>query len=248
MKTKIIILAAGKGTRMGSELPKVLVPLHGRPMMDYLLAAVRASGAEDRPIVVVSPDNRDLIAQTLAAYDFEIAIQDQQLGTGHAVACARSYLDRDVDNVLVLYGDQPFLRAESIKTFCELTPTALTIMSTILPSFDGWYHNFYHLGRIARDSNGHVRAIVEYKDANDEEKAITEINLGFMCFNKQWLLDNIDKLNANNKAHEFYLTSLVDIARNQGFSIDCLPIDSREAMGINSREELSIAEGLATKE
>ncbi len=244
MKTKIVILAAGKGSRMGSELPKVLVPLHGKAMINHLMEAIAASGNNQRSVVVVSPDNRNIIAQNLVAYDLDYAIQDQQLGTGHAVACARTSIEEEIDNVLVLYGDQPFLKAASIKIFCELEPEALTIMSTILPSFEGWYHNFYHLGRIVRDENNNVKAIVEYKDATDEEKLITEINLGFMCFNKGWLFANVDKLTANNNAHEFYLTSLVDIARHQGIAVNCLPINSDEAMGINSYEELTIAESL----
>ena len=242
--TQIVILAAGRGTRMGSELPKVLVPLNGKPMINYLMEAVMASELNFRPIVVVSPDNKEIISQALSAYDVIYAIQDKQLGTGHAVACARPHVNPTAENILVLYGDHPFLKTESIVQFIKLKPEALTIMPTVLPSFDDWYHNFYHLGRIARHEFGEVKGIVEFKDASDEDKLIKEINLGFMCFNKDWLFTNIDALKDDNKAHEFYLTDMVKIAFSQGHKIDTLPIEPREAMGINSPDELHIAEAL----
>lgn len=245
MKTKIIILAAGKGTRMGSELPKVLVPLNGKLMLHYLMDSVVASGVDNCPIVVVSPSNKQIISEALVGYNIEFAIQDQQLGTGHAVASARAVVPVETENLLVLYGDHPFLTGDSIKEFGKLEPEALTIMPTVLPGFHDWYHNFYHLGRIDRDENRAVRGIIEYKDATEDEKTIKEINLGFMCFNKEWLFSNIDKLQNNNKAHEFYLTDMVKIAVNQGYIIGALPIEPREAMGINSLEELKIAEDLS---
>ena len=242
--TQIIILAAGKGTRMGSELPKVLVPLNGKPMIHYLIESVMAAKPELKPIVVVSPDNKEIISQALSAYELEYAIQEQQLGTGHAVACARELVDAKAENILVLYGDHPFLRSESISAFLKLSPEALTIMPTILPDFEGWHHNFYGWGRIVRNQTGEVRAIVELKDANEEEKLITEVNPGFMCFNKNWLFANIDKLRDDNKAHEFYLTDMVKIAFEKDFSVSTITIEPHEAMGINSPEELSIAESL----
>ncbi len=243
--TQIIILAAGKGSRMGSELPKVLVPLNGKPMINYLMESVLAAKPELKPIVVVSPDNKEIISEALVDYEVEYAIQDQQLGTGHAVASARDLVGADTENILVLYGDHPFLKTNSIQTFLELKPEALTIMPTVLPSFDSWYHNFYHLGRIVRDEKGMVSGIVEFKDSSDEEKLILEINLGFMCFNKKWLFENIDKLQDNNKAHEFYLTDMVKIAFSQKHVVNTSPIEPQEAMGINSPEELKIAEGIS---
>lgn len=244
MKTKIVILAAGKGTRMGSDLPKVLIPLNGKPMLHYLMDSVAAAGVDDCPVVVVSPSNKEIISDALSSYKVEFAIQEQQLGTGHAVASARAAVPAEAENLLVLYGDHPFVTTDSLVQFGKLEPAALTIMPTVLPGFHDWYHNFYHLGRIDRDEKGEVRGIIEYKDASDAEKTITEINLGFMCFNKEWLFSNIDKLQDNNKAHEFYLTDMVKIAVSQGYAIGTLPIEPREAMGINSLEELKIAEGL----
>jgi len=240
--TRIIILAAGKGTRMNSELPKVLVPLNGRPMIKYLMDAVVASGVDECPIIVVSPSNKEIISETLKEYKAEYAIQDQQLGTGHAVACARNYLDEKTDNIIVLGGDQPFLKPESIRSFNQLRHDALTVVSTLLGNFDGWHSNFYHLGRIIRGINNKVEKIVEFKDANNEEKLVTEINTIVMCFNRDWLFKNIDNLNNNNNQHEYYLTSLVNIAFEEGYEVDAVNIDPHEAIGINSQEELTVAE------
>ncbi len=240
--TQIIILAAGKGTRMNSDLPKVLVSINKRPMIDHLMEAVSLAKPKVKPIVVVSLDNKEIISQTLSKYDLKYAIQDQQLGTGHAVSCAMSLVDERVKNILVLYGDHPFVKSTSIENFLKLKPESVTIMPTNLPNFDNWYHNFYSWGRIVRNSLGKVEAIVELKDASEEEKLITEVNPGFMCFNKKWLIDNILKLQNNNKANEYYLTDLIKIAFNQNHEIETVNVSPKEAMGINSLEELKIAE------
>ena len=242
--TQIVILAAGKGTRMNSELPKVLVPLNGRPMIKYLMDSVIASFVDVRPIIIVSPDNQNIIKEALSDYNLEYVIQDKQLGTGHAVSCARSYINQDTKNIVVLYGDHPFLTSSSIKKFAALEHDALTIMPTVLPDFEDWHHNFYHWGRIVRGEDGLVKGIVELNDTNDAEKLITEVNPGFMCFNKEWLFLNIDKLKDDNKAQEFYLTDMVKIAFQSGDKIGTINIEPKEAMGINSLEELQIASSL----
>ncbi len=242
--TRIIILAAGKGTRMNSELPKVLVPVNGRPMIQYLMDSVIASGVDSCPIVVVSPDNKKIISEFLKGYKVEYAVQDKQLGTGHAVACTRNHLDETVDNIIVLGGDQPFLKPESIKRFNQLKHKALTVVSTLLGNFDGWHSNFYHLGRIIRGANDQVEKIIEFKDASDEEKLVTEINTIVMCFNRDWLFKNVDNLNNNNNQHEYYLTSLVNIAFKEGYEVKAINIDPHEAIGLNTQDELNIAEGL----
>jgi bifunctional UDP-N-acetylglucosamine pyrophosphorylase/glucosamine-1-phosphate N-acetyltransferase len=242
--TRVIILAAGKGTRMKSELPKALVPLKDRPMIKYLMDSVVASGVDPKPLVVVSIDNHNIISRALKEYDIQYVIQAEQLGTGHAVACARGYFDEDVDNIIVLYGDHPFLTAESIKKFAAVNQEALTIMPTRLPDFSGWHQNFYHWGRIIRDAKGEVKRIAEFKDATQEEKEITEVNPGFMCFNNDWLFKNISRLSDDNTQKEYYLTDMVNIAFEQGHRVGTINLEPREAMGINSEEELKIAEGL----
>jgi UDP-N-acetylglucosamine diphosphorylase/glucosamine-1-phosphate N-acetyltransferase len=245
--TRIIILAAGKGTRMNSELPKVLVPLKNQSMIKYLMDSVVASGVDARPIIVVSPDNKEIISAELKDYNVEYAIQEKQLGTGHAVAAAQDALDKNDDkpnNIIVLYGDHPFLKAESIKRFSQLMPEALTIMPTNLPDYDGWRQNFYHWGRIIRGASGNVEKIVEFKDASDEEKLVTEVNPGFMCFKADWLFKNLAELRNDNNQKEYYLTDMVKIAFNEGYEITTINIEPHEAMGINSLEELQAAENL----
>lgn len=245
--TRIIILAAGKGTRMNSELPKALVPLKNRPMIKYLMDSVVAAGIDSRPMVVVSPDNKEIIGQELKEYNIEYVIQDKQLGTGHAVACAKESLEKNdikFDSILVLYCDHPFIKSESIRNFAILKPETVTIMPTNLSDFDGWHQNFYRWGRIIRGANGRVEKIIEFKDASEEEKLVTEVNPGFMCFNTDWLFDNVSRLQNNNNQQEYYLTDMVKLSFDDGFEIGTISIEPHEAMGINSLEELSIAENL----
>lgn len=245
--TRIIILAAGKGTRMNSELPKVLVPLKNRPMIKYLMDSVVAAKVDSRPIVVVSPDNKEIISQELKDYNIDYVVQDKQLGTGHAVACAQAVLnnsDIKLDTILVLYGDHPFLKSESIRSFANLMPDAVTIMPTNLPDFESWHQNFYRWGRIIRGANNKVEKIVEFKDASEEEKLVTEVNPGFMCFNSDWLFKNISALQNNNNQQEYYLTDMIKLAFEAGYEIGTANIEPHEAMGINSLEELGTAENL----
>lgn len=241
---RIVILAAGRGTRMNSDLPKVLVPLNGRIMIKYLLDSVFEAGLDAKPLIVVSPENIDLIKKELTEYNLEYVVQDQQLGTGHAVACVQKYLDKATDKVLVLYGDHPFLQSNSMKKFLEADNESLIIMPTKLSNYDGWQQNFYHWGRIIRGVNNKVERIVEFKDATDEEKLITEVNPGFMCFNYKWLFANIENLKNNNKSAEYYLTDMVSLAFAAGHEVKTINIEAKEAMGINSLEELEIAVAL----
>ena len=246
--TRLVILAAGKGTRMNSELPKVLVSLKNRPMIKYLLDSVTLAAVDPHPIVVVSPENREIVGQALQEYgQLEYVIQTEQLGTGHAVSCTQEIINREspeAENVIVLYGDHPFLMDESIRQFAAVNPAAVTIMPTRLPDFIGWHHNFYPWGRIVRSASGAVEAIRECKDASEAEKLITEVNTGFMCFNKNWLFTNINRLRADNKQKEYYLTDMVGISFADGQTVGTIQIEPSEAMGINSLEELKIAEDL----
>lgn len=244
---QIIILAAGKGTRMGSDLPKVLVPLQGKPMVAHLLDSVMTAKPELDPILVVSPSNKEIIKESLANYSLRFAIQEQQLGTGHAVGAARNEVDPRASHVLVLYGDHPFLGSKTIERLLKLKPQAITLMPTLLPDYSSWHANFYYFGRIIRDDEGKIKDITEYKDATEKEREILEVNPGYMCFNKEWLFANIDKLQANNQAHEFYLTDMAEIAAQGGYPIDSERVDPIEAMGINKAEELEIAEALKDK-
>ena len=229
---------------MDSDLPKVLVPLNGRPMIKYLMDALLASGSNARPIIVVSPDNQEIISHALLDYQADYVVQAEQLGTGQAVACAVPQLQPGTDHVVVLYGDHPFLKPDSIRRFISLEQPAVTIMPTVLPDFSDWRQNFYHWGRIVRGEGGRVERIVEFKDASEAEKLITEVNPGFMSFNRRWLEENISRLRNDNKQAEYYLTDLIKLAFDGGYPVGTTAISPEEAMGINSRQELEAAASL----
>lgn len=243
---KIVILAAGRGTRMNHDLPKLLVPINNKPIIEHLAKAIISSGVDKNPIVVVSPDNEELTRRALAGYDCQYAIQQEQLGTGHAFACALNEIKEGVDHVLSFYGDHPLVRPETIKNLASHKNGVLTMMTTVVPDFEEWRHNFYHWGRIVR-RNGRVEAIVEFKDAPEEIRSIREVNPGFYCFEYAWLKGNINKLKNENVQKEYYITDLVQIAFNQGIKIDTFAIDPKEAIGINSKEELEVAQNLINK-
>ncbi|HKK54339.1 MAG TPA: NTP transferase domain-containing protein [Patescibacteria group bacterium] len=240
--TDIIILAAGKGTRMNSNLPKVLVPLQERPMIHYLLDSIVKSNINTKPIIVVSPDNHEQMQEALKEYDVRFVVQDRQLGTGHAVFSAKD--ESSADKTLVLYGDHPFLSSESINNFVSKDVEALNLMSVKVDDFSAWKKAFYHWGRLFRDENNKLEKIVEFKDASESEKEITEVNPAMFIFNSSWLWENISNLDNKNKQEEYYLTDLVSSAFKQGTEIKTIQIDAKEAIGINSLEELEIAEKL----
>jgi bifunctional UDP-N-acetylglucosamine pyrophosphorylase/glucosamine-1-phosphate N-acetyltransferase len=244
---QIIIMAAGKGVRMQSELPKVLVPLNGRQMLTYLLDSIAKTQPALKPIIVVSPNNQKMIAAALKNYDVQYVIQEQQLGTGHAVASAKDYIDPLATDIFVLNGDHPFYKAETIKNFPLKHEGILSMITVILDDFKDWRSIFYHLGRVIRDGENNARRIVEFKDATDEEKKILEINLNCFCFNKDWLFSHIHNLNNQNKQSEYYITDLVKMAFDEGHKVKIFSIPPQEGIGINSREELEIAEKLLTE-
>lgn len=243
MKTQIIILAAGKGKRMGTDLPKALVVLKGKPMINYLAEAVVDSQVCEKPIVVVSPENKEAISEELKDYNFNYAIQSEQLGSGHAVSCALGMLAADVEKVVILYCDHPFFSADLIKKISNLETDSLILVPSVVPDFNDWHQNFYHWGRIIR-SNGGIEKIVEFKDALPEEIEIKELNTGVMAFDASWLIKNIGLLNNKNNQGEYYLTSLAEIAFGENRNILSISVDPREAMGVNSPEELLLAENL----
>ncbi len=238
---QIVILAAGKGTRMNSDLPKALVSLNDRPMIHYLLDSVKASNIDTNPIVIVSPDNHEIIATSLSSYQVQYAFQKEQLGTGHAVACVKDLIRPETENVIVLYCDHPFITAGSLNKFSEMKVETVLVMPTKLPDFSDWRHNFYHWGRFVRNENNEIEKIVEFKDATPEERLITEVNPGFMAFNNSWLWPNIELLSNDNASHEYYLTSLPGIASTHGYKVASIFIEPQEAIGINSQEELETA-------
>ena len=240
---KVVILAAGQGKRMNHELPKVLVPIKGKPMIEYLVKAIKKSGIDNEPVIVVSPDNKDIIQKALRRYKCKYALQDKQLGTGHALACAKKVISKSVDHIFCFNGDHPFIKAETIKRIGWSHDGVITMMTTGVKDFKGWRKVFYHWGRVLRHY-GHIKAIVEFKDANEKIRRVREVNPAMYCFDAKWLWRNIKRLKNNNSQEEYYLTDLVKQAFGQGLRVESFPIDPEEAIGINSKEELEVAENL----
>ncbi|MCF7820337.1 MAG: NTP transferase domain-containing protein [Candidatus Pacebacteria bacterium] len=240
--TEVIILAAGRGTRMGSDLPKVLTPLAGRPMISYLLDSILEFDKNIQPVIVVSPEGKKHIEEALLGYNFKIAIQEQALGTGHAVLSAKDKISSQANKVLVLYGDHPFISSNSISKLLSVHDDNLSLMSVELEDFSNWRKNFYHWGRLYRDEDGNLERIIEFKDASDSEKEIKEVNPAIFCFDSKWLWDNIAKLKNNNKQGEYYLTDLIKTAFDLGTIVKTTPIEAKEGVGINTPEELDIVE------
>lgn len=242
--TKIVILAAGQGKRMGLDYPKVLAPLNGKPIIKYLLDSVVSSGIDKEPVIIVSPAGEKIIKDELKDYNLCYAIQKEQLGTGHAVLSAKNALAENTKKVIVLFGDTPFISQKSLSKIVSTDIKSLLIMSSALPDYDSWHNNFMKLGRIIRDKDGKIIKIVEYKDASEEEKKVLEINVGVMAFDYKWLFKNIDRLKNNNNQNEYYLTDLAFMSFEQKIPIASVVVEPKEAVGINDKEALKMCDNL----
>jgi bifunctional UDP-N-acetylglucosamine pyrophosphorylase / glucosamine-1-phosphate N-acetyltransferase len=235
MPLSLVVLAAGLGSRMNSELPKVLHPLGGAPLLAHALRAGAALGP-DR-VVVVTGHGAEAVAR--AARDFEpdavIAHQAEQLGTAHAVAQARAALQGVTGDVIVLYGDTPFVRAETL----EAMLAARTRHAVVVLGFEAADPGRY--GRLVM-AGDQLERIVEFKDATEAERAITLCNSGVVCADAMTLFQLIDQVDNRNSAGEFYLTDIVGIARHSGLSVGVVRCDESETLGINTRAELAAAE------
>lgn len=247
-KTQIIILAAGKGKRMNVEIPKVLVNFNGKPMIDYLIQATMHSGFTGKPILVVGYKKEEVIEYIgdKATY----VVQEEQLGTGHAVKVTEGSISDNIDNILVLYGDAPSVTGAMIANLVAVhnsSNCSLTMATVTIPSFDDWYQVFYKpFSRIVRDENGKIIRSVEFKDASESEKEIKEVNPCYFCFKKEWLFEHLAKLKNENAQGEYYLTDLVGYAASEK-SIASVSISPEEALGVNSIEELQRLEKIISK-
>lgn len=233
--TVAIILAAGKGTRMKSPLPKVLHEVCGRPMVEYVIDAAREAGATR--IVVVVGHQADLVRQTLAGHDdVEFALQAEQLGTGHAVMVCESNLAEHSGPVLVLAGDTPLLKSATLAGLLsdlESNEAACVIGTATTDANEG-------LGRIVRDDAGNFVKIVEQRDATDEEKQIREINTGCYAFDGARLFEALNQVRPQNDQAEYYLTDCPAILLAAGHTVVAADrFDIREAMGVNTPEQLA---------
>src|SRR3989344_1336329 len=242
-RTRVVILAAGKGTRMKSDLPKVLALLNGKPMISYLLEAVRKSGVDPRPVIVVEYEKEKVMNTLGTGYDY--AIQAEQLGTGHAVMSTEGMLKNNTDQVVVFYGDHPFIKPETIKNLVNThlqSGRKINMGVVKVADFEDWRAFFYTDSRLIRNENGNIVKDVQFRDASDEEKKTKEVNPCYFCFSADWLWQKLKILNTNNDQKQYYLTDLVKIAIEEKTEIGSVEIDPYEALGADSKEELEMLE------
>lgn len=233
-----VIMAAGKGTRMKSKLPKVMHSLAGKTLIEHVLDTVTQVGIE-RPLVIVG-HGREEIGTRISERAFLI-VQTEQLGTGHAVMQALPYLDLDgAQTVLVLSGDQPLLKAETLQALIELHEiqgVSATVLTAIMDQPFGY-------GRVIKNGDSVIK-IAEEKDATFEQRQIKEINTGTYCFKGSALKEALVKITAQNAQGEYYLTEVFDVLLKLGEKVLAYcTLDSNEALGINSRGQLAQAEGI----
>ncbi|MFK7822505.1 MAG: bifunctional N-acetylglucosamine-1-phosphate uridyltransferase/glucosamine-1-phosphate acetyltransferase [Planctomycetaceae bacterium] len=229
-----IVLAAGKSTRMKSELPKVLHDVCGRPLIEWVLDAARGAGV--KKLIVVVGHKADLVRDALSgADDITFALQEEQKGTGHAVMVCRDQLEDHNGPVMILAGDTPLLQGESLKTLVDAQQAgAACVVGTADTEAN------FGLGRIVRDGEGNFVKIVEQKDATPDEAAVTEINTGCFVFDNQLLLKALEHIQPNNAQAEYYLTDCPAILLQEGFPVQAsCTLNIHEAKGVNTRVELA---------
>lgn len=230
----VVILAAGKGTRMKSSLPKVLHAVGGQPMLARVLRTAQPLNA--RQTIVVLGHGKEQVQPCVATHGAVAVEQTEQLGTGHAVMQALPLLQRDDARTLVLFGDVPLIRAETLAGLVSQAGAGcLALLTTHMPDPRGY-------GRIVRDEAGEVCAIVEEKDASDEQRRIHEINTGIMLIPNGFLHEALPALGNDNRQGEYYLTDLIGMARRRGLRITAVSCAPDETLGVNDRLQLAEAE------
>lgn len=261
-KIQPIILAAGNGKRIIQEamaeglgeLPKVLYPLQGRPLIDYVLDGVAAAAEqvkEDaiellKPIVVVK-FMQELVREHLGERVTYVEQNPAPLGTGHAVLVTESAVPTEVDQVLVLNGDMPAWQPSTIaKVLRQAAQTKSTLTLATVDFTDPHFDTvFFAYGRIIRDAQGKLLKIVEQRDTDAAELKISECNPSLYCFDRSWVFKALHQLKNDNSQHEYYLTDLLGMAIEQGRAVQTVPVaDWREALGVNTLEQLHLTEKL----
>ncbi len=235
MNLKVVILAAGKGTRMRSSLPKVLHKLADKPLVEHVINAAQALSPEQ--IVVVYGHGGDVVPSTLKHLNVEWAKQVEQLGTGHAVEQGMVNINRE-GVVLVLYGDVPLTSTNTLRNLLDIgsKEKCMGLLTAELANPTGY-------GRIVRGNEGHVERIVEQKDASESEKKIQEINSGILCANAGQMRDWLTKLENNNAQGEFYLTDVIELAVNDGVTVKTVSAEQLwEIDGVNNKQQLATLE------
>ncbi len=237
--TRVIVLAAGKGTRMKSDLAKVLHPINGRPMIIQVLETIQKTAPQE--IYLIVGHQAEKVVATVTAFKPICVEQKEQLGTGHAVMMVEPQLTGRDGITIITCGDVPLLRQETLQNLKAehlKNKVSATIITAVLADAG-------HYGRIIRDQEGFVEKIVEYRDASEQERACREINSGIYCFNTAELFEAIKQISTNNDQREYYLTDVIGILKKKGRSIGAYIIeDNNEIHGINTPEDLALAERL----
>lgn len=230
-----IILAAGKGTRMKSKLPKVLHKVCGKPMLQHVIDAAKSAGST-REVVVIG-NGAELVEKTISNVEF--VLQAEQLGTGHAVLCTKDKFANTKDTVLVLCGDTPLFTGALLKNFVDKhlqSNAAATVLTAVMPDATGY-------GRIIRTDNGNFEKIVEDKDATAHERQINEVNAGIYCFDTEKLFAALAKVKNENAQGEYYLPDVLTILKGDNEKINAvIAEDYTQTLGINSRVQLAQAD------
>ena len=233
MGLSVVILAAGKGSRMNSNKPKVLQTLAGKELIRHVVDTAENVGVDN--IIVVTGHLHEQVEQSLSDKNVKFVYQKEQLGTGHAVLECLPYINKN-DKVLILYGDVPLISLEVLKNLSKTHDSDLGVLTAFVDNPHG-------LGRIVRDKFGLVQEIVEEKDATDIQRQIKEINTGIYCVNESLLAQWIPKIEANNIQKEYYLTDIVKFAKDDDVAINIShPVNEYEILGVNDRLQLASLE------
>lgn len=236
-----IILAAGQSKRMGGAQPKVLLPLLGRPMINYVLGAVRPL-APDKILLVIG-NSAETLKQEVRASDIEFVLQPEPRGTADAVMVCRDYLVRPEEPVMVLCGDVPLVTTESLQRLLEVYYRERALVSLITAQFD----NPTGYGRIVRNGTGDVTSIVEEQDASPEVREIREINSGIYVFQTRPLLQALATIGQNPITKEYYLTDTIQWIACQGRVVGVVTHNPEEILGVNTPKELARVEAILKK-
>ena len=236
---KSVILAAGKGTRMKSDKPKVVHQVMGKPMVYYSIEAARQAGADEVCVIVgyKADEVKSAIAASVNDVKVDYALQEEQLGTGHAVKCAADFIGRDGD-VIILCGDTPLVTGDTLRKaldFHKDSGNGVTVISAMLDDPFGY-------GRIIRDGDS-LAKIVEQKDADEAEKAVQAVNSGMYIFDSAALQDALSQISNDNAQGEYYLPDAIEIIKKMGLPASAVPMDDADQIrGVNTLEQLADAE------
>ncbi|MEG0772555.1 bifunctional UDP-N-acetylglucosamine diphosphorylase/glucosamine-1-phosphate N-acetyltransferase GlmU [Clostridium sp.] len=233
-----IILAAGEGKRMNSDTPKVLHKVCGKEMINHVIDNIRNCKIED--ITVVIGKGAEKVRKGTESRNISYSVQEEQLGTGHAVMCAEDFLKDKSGTVAIFVGDGPLITEDTVNSLVNYHEDGnykATILTSIMNS-PGKY------GRIIRNSSGEVERIVEFKDCSEEEVKVKEINSGMYCFDIESLVNTLSKLNNNNNQGEYYLTDVIEILKKEGKKVGAVDVPVEEITAVNSKGELAVAEAI----